>query len=95
MKNRSQRNAAAAIARAESTQRPHERDLAVALWSTKSCLAEYDTWARRYGAVWTAWRLRFATKRLQSILDGTAVPGNRYIAAQQYRAMTAQTEGTR
>lgn len=93
--NRSQQAAAAAIARAESAQRPHEADLAVALWIAKTRLSEYDTCAAKHGAVWTAWRLRFATKRLQALLDGKTVATNRHIAAQQYRAMTAETEATR
>lgn len=87
--NRSQIDAAAAIARAETEPRPHTSDLAVCLWCAKMQMTEYDRRAAICGAHWTAARLRFVTLQLHAIIEGKPIPQNRFIAAQKRYDMMA------
>ena len=92
--NRSQSAAAAAIARAESMPRPHTADLAVALFQVQMWVADYDRVSARCGGVWTAARLRYATRRLQALLDGRPMQCNAICYRQQYAEMVTANAAT-
>lgn len=68
--NKSQIKAAGAVIIAEMQPQPHTADVAVALWMLKTKLREYDARAAKFGAQWTAQDLRFATQKLQRVMDG-------------------------
>lgn len=68
--NKSQIKAAGAVIIAEMQPQPHTADVAVALWMLKTKLREYDARAAKLGAQWTAQDLRFATQKLQRVMDG-------------------------
>jgi hypothetical protein len=87
--NRSQIDAAAAIARAEAEPRPHTSDLAVCLWCAKMQMAEYDRRAAICGAHWTAARLRFVTLQLHAIINGKSIPINCIVSERELRGMMA------
>lgn len=92
--NRSQSAAAAAIARAESMPRPHTADLAVALHRVQMWVVDYDRVSARCGGVWTAARLRHATRRLEALLDGRPMQCNAIVYRQQYAEMVTENAAT-
>lgn len=67
--SKSQNSAEAMIIIADMQPQPHTADVAVALWSVKTKLREYDARAAKFGARWTAHDLRVATRNLESVLN--------------------------